>query len=82
MPVLALLVALLLLAVVAPSLYADCGLGSTCGGWLGARGLYLLLYVATAAIAVALVFSSRNHQRWVGVLGWVLLLTMAALVLR
>ncbi len=80
--VLALLVALFVLAVVAPSLYVDCEPGGICGGWLNARSLHLLLYAAMAAIAVALVFFSRNRRRWFGVLGWGLLLAMAALVLQ
>lgn len=79
--VLAALIGLLLFAVVVPALHITCGAGESCGGWISKRSLYLLFYALLIAAPVAMVFVGRGSKRWVGAMGWALLLLLAGVVL-
>ena len=45
------------------------------------RSLYLLFYALLITAPVAMVFVGRGSKRWVGAMGWALLLLLAGVVL-
>ena len=70
--VLAVLLAIILLAVVGPSL----------GGEQSSRVSYIALYAAVFTAPVVLVFIGGSNRRWMSVGGWILLLMLAFVILR
>jgi ABC-type transport system involved in cytochrome c biogenesis permease component len=78
---LAVLLGVLLLAVIVPALHLTCEAAKPCDGWLNARGGYLLIYALLISAPVAMVFAGRGSRRWVGAVGWGMLLLAACVVL-
>ena len=79
--IMALLLGLLIIMVLAPSLQADCGVNTTCTGWLNSRLFYLLAYLLLVALPVMLVFIGHGAWYWLSIVGWIMLVLMAALLL-
>jgi len=79
---LAVLVALLLFAFVAPSIRPLCEYQGSCSMWSDGAAKYFAGYALAFALPVILICIGGKQRRWPVFLGWASLFTFAALLLR